>query len=434
MTKARPGPKKVSKARRHPDQPKPFSGIREVVFNAFAKIGSPVDKTDILNISRGAAGVRVEVIKTISFLTHRQMLKLIGSIRFKSVRLTRFRIGATQHKGKSALKFLFYVQGAKAAVTAGLDVDVLETDIQAALEFMADRNVVPQHPTRLSSFFDLVAEFNANNGFQVVGAMTPQTKDVTEKMRIALKREGIAFKLWGGRGSNNEFQVVPDTHNGSFSDHAQFFIAKTAKDLGCTFVRGMPINVREAVGGKGFNFYVGLKPGQNKPSTINVDQNRKFHEDRWAAYKRGGGTVEAASVDVKALERKYRLSSFTFRFSNRDGSLEVTRSVKAFTREHGLEILKAGRQIPKGFRVSSASGKAVPKTEATASAPEFLLYGLPKGETERHTETILYSKGKSEDDPMIEKVKGLASKDGWHSFRVAKFVPGTRPDFGRAVK
>lgn len=235
-------PKKVAKAKQHPDQPKPFSGIRTVVFKAFAKIGSPIDKSAVLSISRGSAGIRIEVIKTISFLTHKQMLRLIGSIQFQTVRLTRFRIGALNFKGRPSLKFTFYVQGAKSAVTANLN-----TDIQVAATFMQDiqekrldskQVSVTQHT--LNSFFELVAQFNANNGFRVVGA----------------------------------------------------------------------------------------------------------------------------TLDLKALESKYRLSQFSFTFANRDGSLEVRRSVKAYTREHALDLLKKSKQIPKGFRVASASGKAQPKIEA----------------------------------------------------------------------
>jgi hypothetical protein len=48
---------------------------------------------------------------------------------------------------------------------------------------------------------------------------------------------------------------------------------------------------------------------------------------------------------------------------------------------------------------------------------ETLLYGLPKGATERHEEVLLLSHGTP---ARIEKAKELATKDGFHSFRVAE--------------
>jgi hypothetical protein len=60
-----------------------------------------------------------------------------------------------------------------------------------------------------------------------------------------------------------------------------------------------------------------------------------------------------------------------------------------------------------------------------------LLYGIPKGETERYTESLLYTQGKTMAD--IEHVKTIASRDGWHSFRIA-YSDGSPPDFTGTVK
>lgn len=61
-----------------------------------------------------------------------------------------------------------------------------------------------------------------------------------------------------------------------------------------------------------------------------------------------------------------------------------------------------------------------------------LIYGLPKGESERYTEVLLSSRCQSQAD--VEKVKAAAARDGWHSFRVATMRDGERPDFAAAVK
>lgn len=61
---------------------------------------------------------------------------------------------------------------------------------------------------------------------------------------------------------------------------------------------------------------------------------------------------------------------------------------------------------------------------------EILVYGIPKGETERYTENLLATKCRNAAD--IEKVKAAASKDGWHSFRVTTYN-GEAPNFAAAV-
>lgn len=56
---------------------------------------------------------------------------------------------------------------------------------------------------------------------------------------------------------------------------------------------------------------------------------------------------------------------------------------------------------------------------------EYIIYGLAKGETRNYMETLLLA---TTDPAHIEKVKELASVDGWHSFRVSTFN-GEAPDF-----
>jgi hypothetical protein len=57
---------------------------------------------------------------------------------------------------------------------------------------------------------------------------------------------------------------------------------------------------------------------------------------------------------------------------------------------------------------------------------EILVYGLKAGETERYMEDLLSSRCRTPAD--VEAVKAAASKDGWHSFRVAEYN-GEAPNF-----
>ena len=57
---------------------------------------------------------------------------------------------------------------------------------------------------------------------------------------------------------------------------------------------------------------------------------------------------------------------------------------------------------------------------------ENVLWSTPAGETDALHECVLTS---TTDKARIEKVKALASADGWHSFRV-QTLDGTPPDFG----
>jgi len=63
---------------------------------------------------------------------------------------------------------------------------------------------------------------------------------------------------------------------------------------------------------------------------------------------------------------------------------------------------------------------------------EYVLYGIPKGETESYMEVILLSD--ASDSARVEKVKQIAAKDGYHSFRLAKIDMTVLPDFAKTVK
>jgi hypothetical protein len=60
---------------------------------------------------------------------------------------------------------------------------------------------------------------------------------------------------------------------------------------------------------------------------------------------------------------------------------------------------------------------------------EFLLYGIAKNQTERYTEELLLV---TTNKTNIDKVKELASAEGWHSFREASYN-GEAPNFRRAL-
>jgi hypothetical protein len=65
---------------------------------------------------------------------------------------------------------------------------------------------------------------------------------------------------------------------------------------------------------------------------------------------------------------------------------------------------------------------------------EILIYGLPKGETRDYMEDLLACFPVTDKAAQnVENVKAAASAAGFHSFRVAGFVPGTKPNFAKAV-
>ncbi len=65
---------------------------------------------------------------------------------------------------------------------------------------------------------------------------------------------------------------------------------------------------------------------------------------------------------------------------------------------------------------------------------EILIYGLKQGETRDYMEDLLACFLVTDKAAQnIETVKAAASAQGFHSFRVAGFVPGTKPNFVKAV-
>jgi hypothetical protein len=65
---------------------------------------------------------------------------------------------------------------------------------------------------------------------------------------------------------------------------------------------------------------------------------------------------------------------------------------------------------------------------------EIIIYGLPKGETRDYMEDILANfESSANDQANIEKVKAVASAQGFHSFRVATFN-WEKPDFAKAAR
>ena len=71
-----------------------------------------------------------------------------------------------------------------------------------------------------------------------------------------------------------------------------------------------------------------------------------------------------------------------------------------------------------------------------AEAKEYVLWGLPKGESDALHAQILYTQGKTPAD--VERVKKLAARDGWHSFRVQVLDVGkpwdARAAFAKGVR
>ena len=63
---------------------------------------------------------------------------------------------------------------------------------------------------------------------------------------------------------------------------------------------------------------------------------------------------------------------------------------------------------------------------------EYVMWGLPKHSTERYDEVLLLSN--ASDWKRVERCKELASKDGFHSFRIAAIDLSKAPDFTGAAQ
>lgn len=62
---------------------------------------------------------------------------------------------------------------------------------------------------------------------------------------------------------------------------------------------------------------------------------------------------------------------------------------------------------------------------------ELVLWGLPKGKTDRLHEVILSTQCKTQAD--LNKIKAKATQDGWHGFRVSHLDLSEKPDFVKAI-
>ncbi len=60
-----------------------------------------------------------------------------------------------------------------------------------------------------------------------------------------------------------------------------------------------------------------------------------------------------------------------------------------------------------------------------------LVYGLEKNETRTYMESLLASNCRNLDD--VKKVIDVARQYGYHSFRMANYVEGSKPDFSKTV-
>lgn len=63
---------------------------------------------------------------------------------------------------------------------------------------------------------------------------------------------------------------------------------------------------------------------------------------------------------------------------------------------------------------------------------ELTVWAKPAGQTDALHEQIMSTQCKTLAD--VERIKKIAGKDGWHSFRVVKLDLNAKPDFARAVR
>lgn len=76
------------------------------------------------------------------------------------------------------------------------------------------------------------------------------------------------------------------------------------------------------------------------------------------------------------------------------------------------------REVERLLGVMRAEVEAARAPAAVDEEPQFILWGRPAGETDALYEKPLYTKGRSLED--VERVKAIAARDGWHTFRVQR--------------
>ncbi len=98
----------------------------------------------------------------------------------------------------------------------------------------------------------------------------------------------------------------------------------------------------------------------------------------------------------------------------------------------GIIVVDGFKRFKANQAALSAAAKIYPRLANETMGKEILVYGLARGETERYTEELLSTQ--CHNTAEVEALMVKASKDGWHSFRVAKFTPGEMPDFAKTVR
>ena len=74
----------------------------------------------------------------------------------------------------------------------------------------------------------------------------------------------------------------------------------------------------------------------------------------------------------------------------------------------------------------------VSESEDTDMTIEYVLWGLPEGSNDALDQKILATRLPNPE--AADKIKVIAGKDGWHSFRIQKLDLSTPPDFAKAVR
>ena len=95
-----------------------------------------------------------------------------------------------------------------------------------------------------------------------------------------------------------------------------------------------------------------------------------------------------------------------------------------FSDRHNLNGVVEPSAMGRSFYVSvsdiseaTRAGVAATKLNANLTeAKEYILWAVPKGETDQLHAQPIYTQGRSPQD--VERVKALAAKEGWHSFRM----------------
>ena len=96
----------------------------------------------------------------------------------------------------------------------------------------------------------------------------------------------------------------------------------------------------------------------------------------------------------------------------------------------GLRPLKHGAGHVRSAQAVQSTALLKYRNPAVRRNPEYVLWGLPEGQTDALYQKILYTQGKTMAD--VERVKGMASREGWHSFRVQTIDTSKPFDAGAA--